>query len=245
MSVHLTMEQRRLARRLHARGLSLREVGRQVGCSLMRSSGRWCAGSRSGRCGRSSDHNRRHHERNAAHTARVPLALVRRHAGLAAEPLATTLLSTWSQVRFLPGAHMAPDLRIFGFPRDGRLRSLGTSEMRVSPSVDGAEAFRGCIDGRVVDSGPHVRLGHPAGPRTPHRRDMRGPRRSVPVPPLTRDARIGVRAAMPGRAGLTESDRFPLLALDATVPDGRQPAVCCHLPARPLRRGMATSRSGR
>ena len=33
MSVHLTMEQRQLARRLHAKGLSLREVGRQVGCS--------------------------------------------------------------------------------------------------------------------------------------------------------------------------------------------------------------------
>jgi IS30 family transposase len=33
MTAHLTVEQRRLARRPHARGLSLREVGRQVGCS--------------------------------------------------------------------------------------------------------------------------------------------------------------------------------------------------------------------
>src|SRR6476619_3224264 len=32
-SVHLTVEQRMLARRLHAKGLSLREIGRQVGCS--------------------------------------------------------------------------------------------------------------------------------------------------------------------------------------------------------------------
>jgi transposase, IS30 family len=33
MRPHLTMEQRRLARRLSAKGLSLREIGRQVGCS--------------------------------------------------------------------------------------------------------------------------------------------------------------------------------------------------------------------
>ncbi len=33
MTAHLTMEQRQLARRLHARGLSLREIGRQVSCS--------------------------------------------------------------------------------------------------------------------------------------------------------------------------------------------------------------------
>jgi IS30 family transposase len=33
MTAHLTVEQRQLARRLSARGLSLREVGRQVGCS--------------------------------------------------------------------------------------------------------------------------------------------------------------------------------------------------------------------
>lgn len=33
MKPHLTMEQRQLARRLSARGLSLREIGRQVGCS--------------------------------------------------------------------------------------------------------------------------------------------------------------------------------------------------------------------
>jgi IS30 family transposase len=33
MTAHLTMEQRQSARRLHARGLSLREIGRQVGCS--------------------------------------------------------------------------------------------------------------------------------------------------------------------------------------------------------------------
>ena len=33
MTPHLTVEQRRLARRLSARGLSLREVARQVGCS--------------------------------------------------------------------------------------------------------------------------------------------------------------------------------------------------------------------
>jgi transposase, IS30 family len=33
MTAHLTVEQRRLARRLHAKGLSLREIGRQVGCS--------------------------------------------------------------------------------------------------------------------------------------------------------------------------------------------------------------------
>ena len=33
MMVHLTVEQRQLARRLHAKGLSLREIGRQVGCS--------------------------------------------------------------------------------------------------------------------------------------------------------------------------------------------------------------------
>jgi IS30 family transposase len=33
MRPHLTMEQRQLARRLSAKGLSLREVGRQVGCS--------------------------------------------------------------------------------------------------------------------------------------------------------------------------------------------------------------------
>src|SRR3954463_10566588 len=33
MTAHLTMEQRQLARRLHAKGLSLREGGRQVGCS--------------------------------------------------------------------------------------------------------------------------------------------------------------------------------------------------------------------
>ncbi|WSZ90820.1 IS30 family transposase [Micromonospora sp. NBC_00858] len=33
MTIHLTVEQRQLARRLSARGLSLREVGRQVGCS--------------------------------------------------------------------------------------------------------------------------------------------------------------------------------------------------------------------
>jgi transposase, IS30 family len=30
---HLTVEQRQLARRLHAKGLSLREIGPQVGCS--------------------------------------------------------------------------------------------------------------------------------------------------------------------------------------------------------------------
>jgi transposase, IS30 family len=33
MGPHLTVEQRQLARRLHGRGLSLREIGRQVGCS--------------------------------------------------------------------------------------------------------------------------------------------------------------------------------------------------------------------
>src|SRR5919202_3908531 len=33
MTPHLTMEQRQLARRLPAKGLSLREIGRQVGCS--------------------------------------------------------------------------------------------------------------------------------------------------------------------------------------------------------------------
>ncbi|HEY6596964.1 MAG TPA: helix-turn-helix domain-containing protein [Asanoa sp.] len=33
MATHLTAEQRRLARGLSVRGLSLREVGRQVGCS--------------------------------------------------------------------------------------------------------------------------------------------------------------------------------------------------------------------
>src|SRR3954462_15558577 len=33
MTAHLTMEQRQLARRLHAKGLSLREIGRQAGCS--------------------------------------------------------------------------------------------------------------------------------------------------------------------------------------------------------------------
>jgi transposase, IS30 family len=33
MAAHLTVEQRRLARRLKARGLSLREIGREVGCS--------------------------------------------------------------------------------------------------------------------------------------------------------------------------------------------------------------------
>jgi transposase, IS30 family len=33
MASHLTVEQRQLARRLHARGLPLREIGRQVGCS--------------------------------------------------------------------------------------------------------------------------------------------------------------------------------------------------------------------
>src|SRR3954469_9981815 len=33
MTAHLTMEQRQLARGLHAKGLSLREIGRQVGCS--------------------------------------------------------------------------------------------------------------------------------------------------------------------------------------------------------------------
>jgi transposase, IS30 family len=33
MRPHLTAEQRRLARRLHARGMSLREIGAQVGCS--------------------------------------------------------------------------------------------------------------------------------------------------------------------------------------------------------------------
>ena len=33
MTPHLTMEQRQLARRLSAKGLSLREIGRQVGCS--------------------------------------------------------------------------------------------------------------------------------------------------------------------------------------------------------------------
>jgi transposase, IS30 family len=33
MTAHLTVEQRQLARRLSAKGLSLREVGRQVGCS--------------------------------------------------------------------------------------------------------------------------------------------------------------------------------------------------------------------
>ena len=33
MRAHLTVEQRRLALRLKARGLSLREIGRQVGCS--------------------------------------------------------------------------------------------------------------------------------------------------------------------------------------------------------------------
>ena len=33
MTAHLTMEQRQLARRLDAKGLSLREIGRQVGCS--------------------------------------------------------------------------------------------------------------------------------------------------------------------------------------------------------------------
>jgi len=33
MPVHLTAEQRQLALRLKARGLSLREIGAQVGCS--------------------------------------------------------------------------------------------------------------------------------------------------------------------------------------------------------------------
>ena len=33
LTPHLTLEQRQLARRLSARGLSLREVARQVGCS--------------------------------------------------------------------------------------------------------------------------------------------------------------------------------------------------------------------
>jgi IS30 family transposase len=33
MRTHLTVEQRRLALRLRARGLSLREIGPQVGCS--------------------------------------------------------------------------------------------------------------------------------------------------------------------------------------------------------------------
>jgi IS30 family transposase len=33
MGPHLTVEQRQLARRLSGRGLSLREIGRQVGCS--------------------------------------------------------------------------------------------------------------------------------------------------------------------------------------------------------------------
>ena len=33
MPVHLTAEQRQLALRLKARGLSLREIGSQVGCS--------------------------------------------------------------------------------------------------------------------------------------------------------------------------------------------------------------------
>jgi IS30 family transposase len=33
MNAHLTVEQRQLARRLSAKGLSLREIGRQVGCS--------------------------------------------------------------------------------------------------------------------------------------------------------------------------------------------------------------------
>jgi IS30 family transposase len=33
MTAHLTVEQRPLARRLSAKGLSLREIGRQVGCS--------------------------------------------------------------------------------------------------------------------------------------------------------------------------------------------------------------------
>src|SRR3954469_1291664 len=33
MTAHLTIEQRQLARRLDAKGLSLREIGRQVGCS--------------------------------------------------------------------------------------------------------------------------------------------------------------------------------------------------------------------
>jgi IS30 family transposase len=33
MRPHLTMEQRQLARRLNAKGMSLREIGRQVGCS--------------------------------------------------------------------------------------------------------------------------------------------------------------------------------------------------------------------
>jgi IS30 family transposase len=33
MTAHLTMEQRQLARRLDAKGLSLREIARQVGCS--------------------------------------------------------------------------------------------------------------------------------------------------------------------------------------------------------------------
>src|SRR3954453_18446232 len=33
MTAHLTMEQRQLARGLSSKGLSLREIGRQVGCS--------------------------------------------------------------------------------------------------------------------------------------------------------------------------------------------------------------------
>src|SRR3954465_7418584 len=33
MTAHLTIEQRQLARRLSGKGLSLREIGRQVGCS--------------------------------------------------------------------------------------------------------------------------------------------------------------------------------------------------------------------
>jgi transposase, IS30 family len=33
MAAHLTMEQRQLALRLRARGLSLRQIGRQVGCT--------------------------------------------------------------------------------------------------------------------------------------------------------------------------------------------------------------------
>jgi Helix-turn-helix domain len=36
MRPHLTVEQRQLALRLKARGLSLREIGPQVGCSTIR-----------------------------------------------------------------------------------------------------------------------------------------------------------------------------------------------------------------
>ena len=50
MQPHLTVEQRQLALRLKARGLTLREIGPQVGCAYQGGGADRAAVARGGRC---------------------------------------------------------------------------------------------------------------------------------------------------------------------------------------------------